>query len=154
MQLRLPRAERDLLAALFPQLAPVLEGSEHVAQLRGRLFPPAYDDDEHESEFRRMVDDDLVAERRAALDTVLRTLDEGHSRPGRWSVTLDTEAAQAWLTVLQDTRLVLAQVVGITTEADWEREPTEAEPDQLVLWHVGMLQEELLEVLMEAVGEG
>lgn len=147
MQLRLPPAEHRLLASLLPQLRAVFDGDAEVEHLRGRLFPPAYDDARLEAEFRELVGDDLVAQRHGALDTVRTTLERGRARPGRWSVDLDADEAQAWLSVLHDLRLVLAQIVGIETEADWERDPDTAGPEQLVLWHVGLMQEELLDVV-------
>jgi Domain of unknown function (DUF2017) len=148
VQLRLPHAERGLLASVIPQLRMVVEGDDDVARLRARLFPPAYDDPEHEREFRQLVGDDLLQQRLASVDTALATLDDGHARARHWVVELDDEQVQAWLSVLHDLRLILAQIVGITTEADWGRRRDGTDPAELVLWHVGMLQEELLDVLM------
>ena len=148
VQLRLPAAERAVLTSLLPQLLAVVDGQEGVEHLRGRLFPAAYDDPEREDEFRRLVGDDLVDQRRAALDDVVTTLDAGRTRGRSWVVDLDDEQLQSWLAVLHDLRLVLAQVVGIRTERDWDTDPETAEPAQIVLWHIGALQEELLELLL------
>lgn len=153
VRLRLPHAEKALLASVIPQLRMVVEGDVDVEHLRARLFPPAYDDPEREREFRQLVGDDLVAQRLAAVDTALATLEEGHTRTLQWFVDLDHEQVQSWLTVLHDLRLVLAQIVGITTEADWERKVDGSEPADLLLWHVGALQEELLAVLMGGLPE-
>lgn len=147
VQLRLPATERQFLVSLLPQLRAVLDNDDRVAHLRGRLFPPAYDDAEQQAEFSELIGDDLVAERNAALTTTLRTLDDGRTQRGRWIVEFDDDTAAAWLTVLHDLRLVLAQIVGITEEADWERDLADASPEHLVLWHVGGMQEELIEVL-------
>ena len=148
IQLRLPHAERTLLASVIPQLRAVVEGDDNVANLRARLFPPAYDDPEREREFRQLVGDDLLRQRLTALDTAMSTLEDGHSRARHWCVDLDGEQVQCWLSVLHDLRLVLAQIVGITTEEDWDRRLDGSDPAELVLWHVGSLQEELLDVLM------
>jgi hypothetical protein len=148
VQLRLPHAERALLASVIPQLRMVVEGDGDVANLRARLFPRAYDDPEREREFRQLVGDDLHQQRLAAVDTTLATLEDGHARARHWVVELDDEQVQCWLAVLHDLRLILAQIVGITTEADWDRERDGTDPAVLVLWHVGMLQEELLDLLM------
>ena len=148
VQLRLPAAERAVLTSLLPQLLAVVDGDEGVEHLRGRLFPAAYDDPEREDEFQRLVGDDLVDQRRAALGDVVTTLDAGRTRGRSWVVDLDDDQLQSWLAVLHDLRLVLAQVVGIRTESDWDTDLETAEPAQIVLWHVGALQEELLELLL------
>ena len=148
IQLRLPHAERTLLASVIPQLRMVVEGDGDVANLRARLFPSAYEDPKLEREFRQLVGDDLLQQRLTAVDTALSTLEHGQTRARHWVVDLDEEQVQSWLAVLHDLRLVLAQIVGITTEADWERTIDGSDPAQLVLWHVGMLQEDLLDLLM------
>jgi hypothetical protein len=148
VQLRLPHAERTLLASVIPQLRTVVEGDPDVVNLRTRLFPPAYEDPEHDREFRQLVGDDLLQQRLTAVDTAMSTLEDGHVRARHWVVDLDDEQVQSWLSVLHDLRLVLAQIVGIATEADWDRTMDGSDPAQLVLWHVGVLQEELLDLLM------
>jgi hypothetical protein len=148
VQMRLPYAEKALLASVIPQLRTVVEGDAGVEHLRHRLFPPAYDDPKREREFQRLVGDDLVAQRLAAVDTTLATLHAGHNKARQWVIDLDDEQVQSWLSVLHDLRLVLAQIVGITTEADWDRRRDASDPADLVLWHVGALQDELLGVLM------
>lgn len=154
VQLRLPHAEKAVLLSLIPQLRAVIDGADGVEHLRQRLFPAAYDDPGREREYRRLVGDDLEDERRAALETVVACLEDGTTRPRHWSVDLDRDQVQSWLAVLHDLRLVLAQVVGIRTESDWNRDPETAEPAELVLWHIGALQEELLELLLGNVDEG
>lgn len=148
VQLRLPHAEKALLASVLPQLRTVVDGGADVEHLRARLFPRAYDDAEQEREFREMVGDELVDQRRHAVDAALATLDGGTVRPRHWTTVLDREQTESWLSVLHDLRLVLAQLVGITTEDDWERRGDPMDPAALVLWHAGALQEELLSVLM------
>jgi Domain of unknown function (DUF2017) len=153
VRLRLTHAEKALLASVIPQLRTVVEGNADTEHLRARLFPPAYEDPELEREFRQLVGDDLVGERLDAVDITLATLEDGHTRTLQWLVDLDEEQVQAWLSVLHDLRLVLAQIVGITTEADWERNLDGAEPAGLLLWHIGALQEELLAVMMGELPE-
>lgn len=153
VQLRLPAAERAVLTSLLPQLLSVVDGDEGVEHLRGRLFPAAYDDPVREDEFQRLVGDDLVDQRRAALGDVVTTLDAGRTRGRSWVVDLDDDQQQSWLAVLHDLRLVLAQVVGIRTESDWDTDLDTAEPAQIVLWHVGVLQEELLDLLLGRIDD-
>ena len=153
VQMKLPHVEKALLASVIPQLRMVVEGDADVEHLRTRLFPPAYDDPQLEGEFRQLVGDDLVNERLAAVDTTLATLNEGQTKARQWVTELDGEQVQCWLSVLHDLRLVLAQIVGITTEADWDHKVDGSRPTDLVLWHVGALQEELLGVLMGGLNE-
>src|SRR4051812_17522978 len=73
VQLRLPPEERDVLRGLPGQLRELLETD--APSLR-RLFPPAYvDDPEHEEEYRRLMSDDLLRGRQAALNIVEATID-------------------------------------------------------------------------------
>jgi hypothetical protein len=153
VRLRLPHAEKALLASVIPQLRMVVEGDADTEHLRARLFPPAYEDPQLEREFRQLVGDDMVDERLAAVDIALATLEDGHTRARQWFVDLDEQQVQSWLSVLHDLRLVLAQLVGITTETDWERKLDGAEPADLLLWHIGALQEELLGVLLGGLSE-
>jgi uncharacterized protein DUF2017 len=148
VQLRLMHAEKALLLSMLPQLQAVLTGGSEFEHLRQRLFPKAYEDPEQERDFRLLVGDDLKAQRDEALATVVASLDAGRTRTRVWTVELDDDQVSAWLSVLHDLRLVLAQLVGITTEADWSSDPVTADPGELVLWHIGALQEDLLAVLM------
>ncbi|HSK90256.1 MAG TPA: DUF2017 family protein [Euzebyales bacterium] len=153
VELRLPHAEKALLASMIPQLRTVVTGDTDVEHLRARLFPRAYDDPEREREFQALVGSDLVDQRVDAVDTALATLDGGRNRTRQWVTELDEEQVQSWLSVLHDLRLVLAQIVGIESEADWDRGPDTDAPAELVLWHVGTLQEELLAVLMGGLAD-
>lgn len=154
VQLRLPATERAVLSSLLPQLQAVVNGEQGVEHLRDRLFPAAYEDAALEREFQRLIGDELVEQRRAALDDVVASLDTGRSRGRTWIIDLDQDVAQSWLAVLQDLRLVLAQAVGIRTEQDWNRDPETAQPAEIVLWHIGALQEELLDLLIGGLDAG
>jgi Domain of unknown function (DUF2017) len=85
-----------------------------------RLFPDAYGDDpEAAGEFRRYTEQDLRDGKVAAARTVLATLpDEG----GR--IRLSAGDAEAWLRALNDVRLALGVLLGITE--DYERELADA----------------------------
>jgi hypothetical protein len=77
-----------------------------------RLFPDAYaDDDDAAAEFRRLAQGDLSAGKLAALETLRSSIGE---RGG--DVTLDEEAAGHWLTGLNDLRLTLGTLVGVTDD--------------------------------------
>lgn len=95
--LRLERAERELLASLCRDLRALLDERPDDPTLR-RLSPAAYDDDASEREYRELMADELRSGRQRTLETLERTASADR---------LDAGEAQAWLTALNDLRLVL-----------------------------------------------
>lgn len=80
-----------------------------------RLFPPAYtDDDDSESEYRRLMQDELVTSRVAAIDSVETAL--AAETNGR--VPLDAAGLEALATSLNSVRLVLGTLLGISDDED------------------------------------
>lgn len=143
-------AEADALRSVPPQLRAIVESDDptpDVEQVRRRLFPAAYDDPEFDAEYRDLAHADLVAGRIDALDTFLRTLDGGTRRGRRWEVRLTGDEAEAWLSVVNDARLVLAGVVGIREESEWDRGPDHDDPASVMLYYLGWLEEELVTAL-------
>jgi hypothetical protein len=79
-----------------------------------RLLPDAYaDDDEASGEFRRYTEIGLRSGKVAAAQTVLDTLPASGGR-----VRLSAADAQAWLRALNDVRLSLGVVLGVTDDFD------------------------------------
>ena len=106
-RLRLSDAERELLRTLPGELREILDSEQDDPSLR-RLFPPAYErDDEAEDEYRRLMADELLEGRRAALRLVQETA--GRER-------LSAEELDAWLRALNDLRLVLGTRLDVTEE--------------------------------------
>jgi hypothetical protein len=89
-RLRLPPAERELLRRLPAELRELLAANPADPDLR-RLFPPAYEDDADEAEYRRLMRADLVEGRRQALRVLQETLDNNR---------LSLDQAEAWLAAL------------------------------------------------------
>ncbi len=72
-----------------------------------RLFPPAYiDDPEGEAEYRRLMGDDLLQGRQAALDTMAATVDATELDEGQITV----------LSCLNDLRLVLGTQLDVSED--------------------------------------
>ncbi|MBL7495538.1 DUF2017 domain-containing protein [Frankia sp. CNm7] len=130
VELRLPRWEGTLLTELVRLMdgmlepPPVDDPLEALVGLRdtappppddpalARLLPDPYPEDPLASgDFRRRRTDDALAHKRAAAHRVLATV----PAPGE-VLLLDDEAAQDWLTTLNDLRLVLGTRLGITDE--------------------------------------
>jgi hypothetical protein len=141
--------EVGLLRSLPEQVRSVLEDRDDPAA--ERLFPPAYDDPadaEAAAEFRRLMQDELVATKLAAADTVAATLDRGVQRGGRWTVELTEEEALAWLGLLNDVRLTLGVRLGVTDDLDGDVDPDDpSAPGFRVLYYLGWLEEHLLTAL-------
>lgn len=139
IRLRLPRDERALLRSLPAQLRRLLVEAPDDPSLE-RLFPPAYDDAEDEAEYRRLMGDELTEGRRRALRVIEETLDQDR---------LTKEQAEAWLTALNDLRLVLGTRLGVTEEMLLERlRPDDLNAFEISLYgYLSWLQEQLVDAL-------
>ncbi|MDP8969206.1 MAG: DUF2017 domain-containing protein [Actinomycetota bacterium] len=148
LRVRLSTRERDLLRSLPAQLRSVLTGEQPSAGARDRLFPHAYDDPLDELEYRELVGPGLLAQHLEAVDVFARTLDQGQVGRLTWTVELSAEEAGAWLSAVNDARLTLGSLLGITSEDQWERGPDRNQPSSVALWYLGWLEEELVAALM------
>ncbi|MGH8900801.1 MAG: DUF2017 family protein [Egibacteraceae bacterium] len=153
IRVRLSARERDALRMLPGQILPVLTGDHELgadgSPIRERLFPPAYANDPlADMEFREMVGDGIVQARADAFRTFARTLDQGAARRLVWTIDLDPEEAAAWLSAVNDARLTLAMIVGISSEGEWKRGPDSHDPRSVMLYYLGWLEDELVTALM------
>lgn len=167
IELRLPRLEAALLIELVGQIESLLEPPpvedplEALVGLRdtappppddpaiARLLPDPYPDDPMASgDFRRRRTDDLLARKRDAARRVLSAV----PAPGR-ALLLDEEAAQAWLTTLNDLRLVLGTRLGLTDDdSTAELEHLDPDDSRRPLVAVYAFLTELLDDLTRALG--
>ena len=109
-RLRLPPEERELLRSLPGQLRVVLESDD--PSLR-RLFPPAYtDDDEADDEFQRLMREELLEGKLAALQIVEETAGADH---------LAGAQLEGWLGALESLRLYLGTQLDVS-EQTYEQE--------------------------------
>lgn len=146
----LAEEELGLLRALPEQLREVFDENEEDPA-RARLFPRAYLDptaETEEAEWQAMVGPSLLRERLDALELITVTLGRAQLVGDWWQIDLTPDEVQAWLGVLNDTRLVLGTRLGVTEE---ERVLDPADPDagpyalyQWLTWVQGDLVEELL----------
>jgi len=146
----LAEEELGLLRSLPEQLRDVLE-DDTEDPARARLFPRAYLDptaETEEAEWQALVGPSLLAERLDALQLITATLGRAVLAGDWWQIELSPDEVQAWLGVLNDTRLVLGTRLGVTEE---ERELDPADPEagpyalyQWLTWVQGDLVEELL----------
>ena len=121
MVLSLTEVELELLQSMPDDMRTVLLTSDDDPA-RKRLFPRAYLDptaDAAETEWRDAVYPDLVDQRFDALDLVAGTLTRAvvTGRDHEWrEITLTADEVQAWLSVLNDVRLVLGIRIGVSDD--------------------------------------
>ena len=105
-------------------------------------------DIEHDTEYHRLMHDDLVTEKLANLDLVTDSLARGTASMRRWTVELTNEEATAWLGVLNDLRLALGVRLDITEDFDGDVDDTDPRAPALrLLSYLGWLEEQLLDAL-------
>jgi hypothetical protein len=137
-RLRLPPEERELLRSLPAQMRDVLKTDDPALR---RLFPPAYTDDaEAEDEFRRLMREELLAGKLAALRIVEETADAEH---------LTAEQLEGWLGALESLRLFLGSQLDITEEVyARDVDPDDPAAPALALYgYLSWLQEEVVAAL-------
>jgi uncharacterized protein DUF2017 len=140
--LDIPPDQRELLRGLPAQLRELLsDGDAQTDPALRRLFPPAdLDDAEHAAEFDRLVREDLLAERSAAIDTMERTIDADR---------VSEDELVAWLGALNDLRLVLGTRLDVTEETapqDFPEDDPRAQAYALYAY-LSFLEEQIVEAL-------
>jgi len=111
-----------------------------------RLLPDAYmDDPEASAEFRRFTVDTLIGRKLRNADVLIRSLDDAAEK-GEGVVSLDGEAAQAWLRSLTDIRLTIAARLGIDSEDDDAGREADPMMRDIYDW-LGFVQNSLVEAL-------
>jgi Domain of unknown function (DUF2017) len=112
-----------------------------------RLLPDAYGDDpEAAGEFRRYTEPGLRSGKVAAAQTVLATLPATGGR-----VRLSAGDAQAWLRSLNDVRLALGVVLGITEDYEHEAAGLDPEDPRAAYLHIYDFLTFLQETLVRAL---
>jgi hypothetical protein len=112
--LNLPTEERALLRRLLGELRDLLLAGTDGPTMR-RMFPPAYhlpDDEDAETEYQRLMHDELVASRLAALGTLDALLD-GDATP-----TIDADGLAAFMNSVNALRLVLGTLLDVSEDED------------------------------------
>ena len=140
-RVRLPKEERDVLAALPGQLREALDAEEPTLY---RLFPPAYsEDDEANMDYAQLVGAGLREGKLLALEQLERT---AHSD------TLTEDDLGAWLGGIESLRLVLGTQLDVTEESYGPLDPTDPDAPRLALYHwLSWLQDEVVQALSRAL---
>jgi hypothetical protein len=143
-RLRLPADERKALRAMPDQLRTLLVESPSDPSLH-RLFPTAYQDDpEREEEYRELMRDELLEQHLSSLRVMEETVDADR---------LTEEQAVAWLSALNDLRLVLGTRLDVTedTYAEQVDDRDPRFPSLAMYSYLGFLEEQLVEALSRAL---
>jgi Domain of unknown function (DUF2017) len=132
----IPRDERSLLRTVVPQLRELLDGDLDDPALR-RLFPTAYaDDPERDREYQQLVRDDLADRRRAAVDTMIASID---------AKRVDEEQLLSWMSAVNDMRLVLGTRLDVSEESELVPEADDPEAGMMALYgYLGLLLETMI----------
>jgi hypothetical protein len=137
LRLRLPEEERLLLRGVAASTRERLRDDDPALR---RLFPPAYDDAELESEYRELTRGQLTSGREQALELLEATVD---------NTDLSPEEADSWLRALNDVRLVLGTELDVTEDLDWDALGRDDQrfPGLSLYAYVSWIQEQLVEAL-------
>ena len=130
-------------------LREVFEAPEGDAASR-RLFPQSRLDPtaEEAEEWTAMVHPDLLRQRLDALDWSPTSLRRATANKEMREVVLSPDDVQAWLGVLNDTRLVLGTRLGVTEdEPDIDFDAPDAHGFVVYYWLTG-LQGDLIDMLL------
>lgn len=155
MVVTLPEDAVTLLKQVVSEVAQVVAAPPE-GELRDRLYPHAYLDPTEEAaevQWQDLVHEDLVQSRVAAVTSVIADLD-GAAAAGRDNVeiVLDDEAQTRWLTALNDARLTLGTLLGVS-----EDEPLEFAADDprvttaAVYELLGEIQADLVDALLSGL---
>ena len=137
VQLRFSPEERALLTAVASDLRAELEDEFDDPSFR-RLFPPAYDDAEHEKAYRDLAGDELLDGRREALELLAATARNDF---------LSAVEADAWLRALNDLRLVLGPRLDVQEDTLIDRPQS---PELALYGYLSWVQEQLVAALTPA----
>lgn len=124
--LHLEQADRELLSGLLGELRDMITTGEGGAALR-RLHPPAYhlaDDSDAEAEYQRLMAEELVGSRLAALQAVAGAL---ASPP---DTVLDESAVTGWLQSVNGLRLVLGTILDVQEDEDVDEDVADDHPSR------------------------
>jgi hypothetical protein len=142
VELNLDPDESRLLKQLTAEYGTLLR-DEREGEVRDRLFPSAYEDEQDEAAYRDLIGDSLEQHKREALETVTKCL----SKRGRTVVKITGEDFDAWLQCITDMRLAIGTRLGVDEERMAEHvSPRDPDANALAIIHwLAWLTEGLIE---------
>ncbi len=137
---RLTPYETELLKSVVEDVMRLVRTDDPANAATARLFPAASKDPETAADLHDLIHDDL---REAKLDNARALI---ASLPDDGRVVLEGETADQWLSALNDVRLAVGTVIGITPES-YDTEPGEDDAAMHVYDWLTYLQDSLVEAL-------
>ncbi len=140
---RMAPEERALLGDLPGQLRELLDERGDDPSIQ-RLFPPAYrNHPDHDREYQRLMADDLRDRHAASLAVLAGTAG---------AEELSEEEAAAWLSALNNLRLVLGTRLDVSEDMDEDLDPADPRAPGLALYgYLSLLTQQLVDVLAGAL---
>ena len=146
-ELHLPDWLREELGNLLGQLRQLLTGEQPDDDRLTRLFPNAYlNNPAAEAEYQGFMRAELVTSRVAAIGIVEESL---------YDDAVDGAKLNAWMAAINDVRLVLGTLLGVSEDAD-HSELDEADPNfgGFVLYdQLTFVLGEIIDALSEGLGD-
>lgn len=147
-ELTMPTPVLSTLRGLPAYVAALLQDPLRNQRLVDRLFPRTYEDDERETEYRMLLGQDLLAQKREALEAferILEGVETGTGKPES-TVPISAEEFDPFLTVINDVRVLLGVDLGIENDRWDEAVGAEHNDKQklFVLQLLTYLEQELL----------
>jgi Domain of unknown function (DUF2017) len=146
-ELQFPEWLREELGNLLGQLRQLLTGDAPDDDRLTRLFPNAYvGNPEAEAEYQGFMRAELVTSRVAAISIVEESL---------FDEAVDGAKLNAWMAAINDVRLVLGTLLGVSEEADHgEMEETDPNFGGFVLYdQLTFVLGEIIDALSEGIGD-
>jgi hypothetical protein len=138
-QLKLTRAERDLLRSLPGQVLELIDTTDPADPSVRRLFPPAYREEEKaEADYQSLMHDELLEHHRQALAVMEETIDADR---------LDEDQVVSWLSALNELRLVLGTNLEVTEGLEPVSPSDPRAPGLALYGYLSWLQEQVVEAL-------
>jgi hypothetical protein len=138
-QLRLTRAERDLLRSLPGQVRELIDTTDPADPSVRRLFPPAYREEEKaEADYQTLMHDELLEHHRQALAVMEETIDADR---------LDEGQVVSWLSALNELRLVLGTNLEVTESLEPVSPSDPRAPGLALYGYLSWLEEQVVEAL-------
>ncbi len=129
--LNLDEEQRHLVRRLIGEVRELITTESADDTKMRRLFPPAYTDDEaRDSEYQRLMREELVASRLSSIALVDDYLASTDAR------TMTSNDVEAFATSLNAVRLVLGTLLGVSDDADDDPQSPDFALYQYLSWLV------------------
>ncbi|MDQ1712273.1 MAG: hypothetical protein QOE45_1723 [Frankiaceae bacterium] len=138
---RMEPYEVELLRGLVGDVVGLVTSDRREDPVTARLFPDASPDPATAADLHDLLHDDLREAKLAAARALLESL------PDDGRIALDNDAAEAWLTALNDVRLALGTTLNVTEES-YGRETGDDDLAMQVYDLLTFLQDSLVEAVL------